>query len=180
MIRGLLLTAVGLASVLMLSTQSPDIERQQKATFIYNFAQYTEWPRQALAGQQSFNLCVVGDSFLEILEAVVKKDFIEGHPISVKRITTPDEARQCHLIFFEASVAQQTVLDILGSLGASPVLTVGDDPGFIRAGGMIRFLESGNRFRFEIDPIAARRASLKISSRLLRLARIFRSGGTDK
>jgi preprotein translocase subunit Sec61beta len=55
-----------------------------------------------------------------------------------------------------------------------PILTVGEPEDFINAGGMIRFTESGHRIKFQINPDAAERASLKVSSRLLRLADIVR------
>ena len=55
-----------------------------------------------------------------------------------------------------------------------PILTVGDSDDFINAGGIIRFTELGQRVRFEINPDAAERVSLRISSRLLRVADIAR------
>jgi hypothetical protein len=55
-----------------------------------------------------------------------------------------------------------------------PVLTVGDAEDFIDLGGMIRFTEADRRIRFEINPAAAERVSLRVSSRLLRLADISR------
>jgi len=50
------------------------------------------------------------------------------------------------------------------------VLTVGEEEKFIEQGGLIRFLLDDNRVRFDINDLSARKAGLKISSRLLALA----------
>jgi hypothetical protein len=84
-----------------------------------------------------------------------------------------DSAGQCQILFIGASEAGRTS-DALRAFAAAPVLTVGESGNFIVEGGMIRFIDSGRRIRFEITPDAARRASLKISSRLLRVADIVR------
>jgi uncharacterized protein DUF4154 len=161
---------LGLSTALL--AQNLDLERHLKATFIYNFAQYTEWPRQALGDQNPFVICVAGDSFQDVLEQTVRNETIGGHPISIKRISSPEDARTCHLIFFQETIPSKSVMDILAAIATSPILTVGEDPGFVRSGGMIRFTKSGNRIRFEINPNVAEKASLRISSRLLRLADI--------
>ena len=51
-------------------------------------------------------------------------------------------------------------------------MTVGNAPGFTRQGGIINFIMQDNRVRFEINPEAADRAGLRISSKLLQLATI--------
>lgn len=57
------------------------------------------------------------------------------------------------------------------------MLTVGEDGVFTQCGGIINFVKEDNRVRFEVNVSAAERAGLKISSRLLALARIVRSPG---
>jgi hypothetical protein len=56
-----------------------------------------------------------------------------------------------------------------GLRGAS-VLTVSETPEFIGAGGMINFMLEANKIRFQINDEAAKKAGLKISSKLLSLA----------
>ncbi len=63
---------------------------------------------------------------------------------------------------------------LLAHLKANPVLTVGDIENFTKAGGVIAFTLEDNRVRFAINVDAAQRAGLKISSKLLSLARIVR------
>jgi hypothetical protein len=51
-----------------------------------------------------------------------------------------------------------------------PVLTVGETERFTQTGGMINFIMEGNKIRFEINDETAKKAGLKISSKLLSLA----------
>ena len=54
------------------------------------------------------------------------------------------------------------------------ILTVSDDPQFIRRGGMIQFVFDDNRVRFEINLAAVQRARLNLSSELVKLATAVR------
>ena len=51
------------------------------------------------------------------------------------------------------------------------MLTVGESEHFVQDGGMIGFLLEENKIRFEINLEAAEHAKLKLSSRLLALAK---------
>ena len=61
---------------------------------------------------------------------------------------------------------------ILLGLKGSSVLTVGDAPGFAILGGVINFVLDDNRVRFEINQKAAEAAHLKLSARLLTVAKL--------
>jgi len=50
------------------------------------------------------------------------------------------------------------------------VLTVGETERFTESGGIINFTREGNKIRFAISDDTAKRAGLKISSKLLSLA----------
>lgn len=54
------------------------------------------------------------------------------------------------------------------------MLTIGEPDGFAAMGGCIGFVVGDERVQFEINPDAANRGDLKISSQLLRLAKIVR------
>ena len=57
-----------------------------------------------------------------------------------------------------------------------PVLTVSDGKGFSQAGGIIELYVEGGRMRFAINVDAAERSGLRLSSRLLGLAKVVRDG----
>jgi hypothetical protein len=157
------------------AAQDAKLEDRVKATFIFNFAQYAEWPPSAFASTSSFTICIVGDSFLPVMQETVRGDTLNGRNIVVKSLASVDNALGCHVIYFHPSAEHKTVAEVLVAVKASPILTVGESQEFIRNGGIIRFTRAGTRIRFEINPAAAERRSLSLSARLLRLADIVRA-----
>jgi len=84
------------------------------------------------------------------------------------------ELRSCHVLFISSS-EKNHVPSILKPLKDASVLTVSETETFAREGGIINFLDGGNRVQIEINLDAAEQARLKISSKLLSLARIVRA-----
>jgi hypothetical protein len=146
-----------------------------KAAFIYNFAQFTQWPESAFASNDSpFVLAFIGDTDLEsALQQVLSGKAIAGHPIVLKHLDSANQISSCHLLFVPES--QDNHLDeIFNAIGNQPILTVGETTKFMLAGGVIRLFIADGRIRFEIDPDAADKAGLRLSSRLMSLATIFK------
>ena len=153
---------------------TPTVEAQVKAAFLYNFAQFVQWPGAAFQDRNSpFAMCVIGDSIGDVLEKTIEDETLDGRSIVVRRLTSPENVRACHLIYVARAEARRS-MEIIAAASGVPILTVGDSEEFINEGGMIRFTEAGRRIRFEINPDAAAEASLRVSSRLLRLADIAR------
>lgn len=150
-----------------------DREHTLKAGFLVNFSQFATWPAAAFAGPRSpFVIGVVGgDPFGSTLDAVVEGVDVGGRRITLRRLTTQDALRQCHVLFITASSATD-VRQLLEALGGAPVLTVGDGPAFIEAGGIVAFRIENNRLRFDVNTAAAKRAGLAFSSQMLEYARL--------
>ncbi len=124
-----------------------------KAAFIYNFAQFTQWPDSAFASNDSpFVLAFIGDSPLgPALERVLDGKAIAGHPIVLKHLDSVNQISGCHLLFVPES-EDGDLDDIFNAVGNQPILTVGETTKFMWAGGIIRFFIADGRIRFEIDP----------------------------
>jgi hypothetical protein len=164
-----------------LRAQAPKpTEYEVEAAYLSNFGRFVEWPARAGAasGQSGagpsnagpFYVCVLGqDPFGSLLDAALKGETIGAAPIVAKRIAGPEEAAGCRILFVSSSKDSQ-LNAILAALGTSNILTVGEMPGFTRRGGMIQFVVSANRVRFEINLTAAQRAGLTLSSELLKVA----------
>ncbi|HEV2425792.1 MAG TPA: YfiR family protein [Terriglobia bacterium] len=166
-----LMMALPCASV---RAQQPS-EYQVKAAFVYNFARFVDWPEGT--PEQTFVIGILGEDPLgRALEAVVNQKTVNGRPIVVRRIASAAAGRDCRVVFISAS-EQRRVPAILDVLKGSAVLTVGESEGFAKQGGMINFIMEDDRVRFEVNVDAAEQARLKISSRLLRLARIVKGSG---
>ncbi len=149
-------------------------EYQVKAAFLFNFAKFVEWPADAFsAADAPLQICVLGqDPFGHEFEQVIVDKTVNGHRIEVVHPSGVPQAKSCHIIFV-ASAEKQQVREILRGLRGASVLTVGDTAGFAQIGGVINFVLDENRVRFEINVKAAERAHLKISSRLLTVAKVI-------
>jgi hypothetical protein len=145
-----------------------------KAAFLYNFAKFTEWP--ALPPGGPIVLCVVGgDAIANALVETVKGQNISGHALEVSRPQDSSSWRSCHLLFIADAETRKSAGGLAG-LKTLPVLTVSDGKDFSQAGGIIElFVESG-RMRFAINMDAAEGSGLRLSSRLLGLAKVTRNG----
>jgi hypothetical protein len=146
--------------------QQPTSEYEIKAAFLYNFVRLVEWPPGAGAGPVV--ICVArANPFGSALEETVRGESVAGRAIAVRVI--PQPADDCDVLFIPAQAAAR---DYLRAVDGEPVLTVGESADFIQRGGMVNFVIEEERVRFEINPMAATRANLRISSRLLQLARL--------
>lgn len=148
-----------------------------KAAFLYNFAKFVEWPADAFRGpREPMTLCVLGEDPLagEIEQTVGGKTAM-GRQIVVRRFTQLAGLEECRILFVSSS-EETRFSQVLAAVGNRAVLTVGEEEGFARAGGIISFVVRQNRVRFQIDRAAAARARLNISSRLLELAETVTDG----
>jgi len=164
--------AWSLIGVSSLPAQQPKATAYEvKAAYLYNFGKFVEWPAAAnAASQDPFLICVLGkDPFGASLDATIAGEVIDGRSVLAKRISKPQEALNCRVLFISSSEDEQ-LKEILATLEKASVLTVSDMPQFTRRGGMIQFVEDANRVRFEVNLTVAERAGLILSSQLLKVA----------
>lgn len=146
-------------------------EYQVKAAFLFNFVKFIEWPADSLGEGATFIIGVVGDDpFGSALDQAVAGKYVNGRQLAVRRLKWNENLRACHMIFI-SSTEQKHLAQILGSLRGAAVLTVGDVGQFNQQGGIINFIMETNKVRFEINAAAGEQARLKISSKLLALAK---------
>lgn len=146
-------------------------EYQVKAAFIYNFAKFVEWPPRAfVSGSDPIRFCVFGDSsFDSDLQQLLGGKMVGTRPVQVQRVTL-SQLKGCHLLFVAAAEGSRTE-QVLEATHGLNILTVGDFPGFVDQGGVISLIVDQNRIRFEVNLKAAQDAGLKLSSKLLGLAK---------
>jgi hypothetical protein len=146
------------------------LEYQVKAAFLLNFTRFVEWSPSAFANAQApFEICILGkDPFGHVLDDVVQGEVVNGRRIQIRRITEPPTAQTCQVLFVDPAVKE--VRKILGGL-APTVLTVSESEPFISEGGMIALVVDNRRVRFDINQTAADNGALKLSSKLLSIAR---------
>ena len=145
-----------------------------KAALLFNFAKFAEWP--SLAPGAPIAACVVGDDAIATaLAGTVRGQQVSGHPLDVRRSQDSAMWRACQLLFVAGAEIRWSE-DGVGGVRALPVLTVSDAPGFSQRGGIIELYLEGGRVRFAINVDAAERSGLRLSSRLLGLAKVVRDG----
>jgi hypothetical protein len=162
-----------LGAAAQIRADGPSREYQLKAAFIYNFAQFIEWPDKAFTGAQSpIVITVLGDNpFGNVLDQVTKGKQIRGREIVIKYVKDPAAVGQTHILFVGAPHNQNPGAVLRGLTG---VLTIADTDSFMGAGGMIRFFSEENKLRFEINTKATDKAGLKVSAKLLQLAKVYK------
>lgn len=147
-------------------------EYQIKAAFLYNFARFAEWPADAFASaDEPIVIGIVGwDPFGQRIDDTIAGKTAGGHPLLVKRFRRPEDVTPCHVLF----VGRLKDADVHYVLGRSPrVLTVSESEEFLEAGGVVRLALEDGTVRFHVNVQAAERSQVKLSSQLLKLARIF-------
>jgi hypothetical protein len=178
--RGAVIASVAilLASHIGLSAQAVT-QPALRAAFLYNFAKFTEWPPDSVP-TGPLTLCVLDDGAVEgALSELVGNSTINGRAVTISRGVRGARLRACHLLYVGEATAGRAAA-ILDELLGAPVLTVSNGDEFVRMGGIVGLFVEEGRMRFAINPDAAQRAGVRLSSRLLQLAKIFRDDRHEK
>jgi hypothetical protein len=171
------LVAIGLSHFLAgsLSAQSLEggVSREYpiKVAYLYNFANYVEWPANAFASNDApFVIGVFGpDPFGKLLDELASAKTVRSRRIVVERFATADQVKPCQMLFIAPSVNRAQRDEALAKLANQPVLIVTDTPN--DKDGIISFVNENNRIRFMVNATSAKQRDLKISSKILALAK---------
>ena len=174
---------LGIAALVLLAghAQAQSREYQIKAAFLFNFAQFVDWPPATFGNSNApFCIGILGhDPFGAALDQTIQDENIDNHKITVERSDHIEDLKNCQMIFVSKSEKGQ-ITRILSELDSKPVLTVGETDDFAADGGGINFFLAGTKVRFEINPEAVQNSGLKISSQLLSLGKIVQPAKEGK
>lgn len=149
-------------------------EYRAKAAFIYRFIQFAEWPKEAFSSANaSIVVGVLGDSAISKALGSLKSMTAKGRRLEVKQLKGLEDIAKTHVLFVAES-ERKRVEGVLKTCRNAPILTVGETKEFAQLGGVINFYLKDRKIRFEVNLDATKRAKLKLSSKMLRLARIVR------
>jgi hypothetical protein len=156
--------------------QNASPEEAVKATFLYRFASFVDWPPGTFSADDApIRLCVAGAEPLRSAAASqANGQVINGRPIQIVRLSSSLNAPQCHVLYAAGALSD----DALRAVRQLPVLTVTDAATGANARGVIHFAVVDNRVRFHIDEAQAAENGLTISSRLLSVALSVRRAGS--
>jgi len=147
---------------------TPPLEQAVKASYIFKFAPFIEWPSGSFAAPASpFVICLAGqDPFGPVIDEVVRGQKVAGRTIALRRVGSTVPAG-CQILFLGRPAPSNNVPLVLTP--GQPVLTI-TDAGSGVGGAIIQFVMQGGRVRFQIDDAGARANGLVISSKLLGLS----------
>lgn len=150
-------------------------EYELKAAFLYNFAKFVEWPDDAFASAADpISVCLLGGNpFGDLLQRTVAGKSVQGHGFSVGQISAFPSGHSCHIVFV-AGESSKLLRDFEKDGRHPGVLTVGEAPDFTERGGMIGFKLEHGTVHLHINLAAVEAAQVRISSKLLSLAKIVR------
>lgn len=153
-----------------------------RAAYLINFIRFTEWPASALGDTDNpLVIGVAGNRELEdYLWKTTEGKLLHGRKVRVLRLVVPSDATQCQLIYINPDPSRADAVPVsmeewLQGVRGKPVLTVSQLSHFLKEGGIINFYTEGKSLHFEIAADAAEVAGLRLSSRLLALARVVRA-----
>ena len=146
------------------SRAEPPIEYAVKASYLYKFAPFVQWPAAAFAGPSApLIICIAGqDPFGHMLEDAVRGQRVNGHPFEVRHVDAARAGMPCHILYAGGGAGEA-----LQAVANAPVLTVTDGS---QGGGIIQFVTVQGHVRFAINQAAAAGNGIEISSKLLGLA----------
>lgn len=153
--------------------------RTVKAAYVHNFTKFVEWATEDGVADRAATvvICVVGSDPVGVALDEISALQSQGRPILVRHVAATERIPVCHIVYIGRS-EEPRVAQLLGQLGTAAVLTVSDIPRFAERGGMIGFVPDRGRVRLEINVARVRAAGLKMSSKLLEIARLVREERT--
>jgi YfiR/HmsC-like len=145
-------------------------EYRVKAVFLLNFTKFIGWPPAAFEASDSpIAICILGaDPFGSEMDRILAGEVVNGRRVTVQRIKHAPPPKSCQVLF--AGESEKDIAKTLRELGPG-ILTVGEGESFVRQGGMIGFIVEDRHVRFEINQTEAENAGIKVSSRLLNVAK---------
>ncbi|WP_457420739.1 YfiR family protein [Roseateles sp. P5_E7] len=169
--RSLLLAALAATGMARAGDDDGNAEYQVKAAFVCKFGNYVDWPAQTLgAAGEPFRIGVLASAaVMEEFRRTAVAASVAGHPVEVKRLARGEATEGLHVVFVSRVMSAQAG-EMMAATHGRPVLTVTElDPG--GAAGMINFVVVDDKVRFDVLLAPATQNGLKISARLLGVAR---------
>jgi hypothetical protein len=147
-----------------------EAEYRIKAAFLCKFGHYVEWPAPATPGAPFEIGVVADDAVFALVQRAARGQLVQTRPVAVRRLTGVEPLDGLSVVFVAASQASRLTA-LLEAARGKPILTVAEADPTGDVGVMVNFVVVGDKVKFDIAPHQAERSQLKISARLLDVAR---------
>jgi hypothetical protein len=154
------------------------LEHKVKAAYLYRSLKFIDWIMPAeLPADRTMTLGVFGDGPMNRSLESINGRQVKGRKIIVKHIQHFSDITTCNILYIcagpgDPAARSQRFKEIFLALEGKNILTFSDSKGFADIGGMINLIFVNSKVRLEINPKAVKEANMRISSKLLRLAKI--------
>jgi hypothetical protein len=148
-------------------------EPEAKAAFLLNFARFAQWPAEALLPGEPLTICASDRDVADALEVTARGREAGNRAVAARRIHVDGAYGDCDVLYV-TRLGQRRAARLLESVLSAPVLTVSDETGFASWGGDIELFIENGRMGFLVNRKAAERVGVRLSSRLLGLARLWK------
>src|SRR5439155_743689 len=103
-------------------------EAQVKAVFMFNFAQFVDWPAAAFPDSETpLVIGILGDDPFEgFLDQTIRGEQVRGRVFQVRRYHSVAEIKTCHILFISRPPGDR-LDEITASLRNRPILTVSEE-----------------------------------------------------
>lgn len=155
---------VALGSALAMAADT-DLEAKVKSAYLFHLTKFVDWPNLPA---DSVRICIVGSDSIGSQIGELGNRTVREHPLRIEVDNITDPAR-CQVLFIGRGEKRSS--ELLARVRGQGVLTVGERDDFARTGGVVGFYLDAGKVKLEINPEAARQANLRISSKLLEVAR---------
>ena len=151
-------------------------EYDVKAAYLYNFSKFITWPDESKNKDKDFVFVVYkNEAFAKTLLNLVKDRQVKGRKCVVRLVYKPEDIPRCNILFV-SNVSTIELKKVLTSIKSKQIVTVGDNiEDFCLKGGVINFTSKHSEKRFEINLDIAKKKEIRISSKLIVLAKIISS-----
>ena len=171
--RRIAICAVLTAALYLPSAGAQQDERAVRAAFLFNLTKYVSWP----SPHEHLVICVVGSEDIgRVLKQILDGKRSDGRAMEVILRSPDADLNDCDELYL-SDVSPATVRAILNRTASRSVLTVSDSERFVRSGGMVALVRSGDQIQIEVNLAELRKRQLTMSSRLLRIAIITPADG---
>ncbi len=148
-------------------------EESLRAAFLVSLVRFSEWPDK---GEGTVTIGIAGNADLEAaLQSILTSKAVGGRTIETRSVKSPAEARQCQVLFLGETRGKKSE-ELLQAAKGLPVLTITANPSLYDNGAIVLLFEEDGKLRFEVDWDAMAQSRLMISSKLLKLGTIRKSG----
>jgi hypothetical protein len=145
-----------------------------KAGYLFNFAKFVDWPTRVMTVDEPLVLCVDNDpGVADALERTIKGRAIKGRGLVARRVLPSVSLSGCHILYVGGEDPKRAAR-AADCVKGEPVFTVSDAPGFAANAGIVELFLEDERIRIAVNVDALQRAHVRLSSRVLELAKIVR------